>query len=109
GTARCGAGERHPPLYARAARLHARDRRAQAPAAGARPQAGVGALTAALSVEDLSVVYDHHHALKEVSLEVATGESFGLVGESGSGKSTLLRAIAGLAPLTAGAIAVNGE
>ena len=32
-------------LYARAAQLHAEDRRAPASAAGARPQAGVGALT----------------------------------------------------------------
>ena len=66
-------------------------------------------MTAALSIEDLSVVYDQFHALKEVSLEVAKGESFGLVGESGSGKSTLLRAVAGLAPVSTGTITVNGH
>ena len=66
-------------------------------------------MTAALSIEDLSIVYDQFHALKEVSLEVAKGESFGLVGESGSGKSTLLRAVAGLAPVSAGTITVNGD
>ncbi|MEP9386272.1 ABC transporter ATP-binding protein [Mesorhizobium sp. KR9-304] len=66
-------------------------------------------MTAALAIEDLSVVYDHHYALKEVSLQVERGESFGLVGESGSGKSTLLRAIAGLAPVSAGTITVNGD
>jgi len=66
-------------------------------------------MTAALSVSSLEVVFDHFRALKGVSLEVQAGESFGLVGESGSGKSTLLRAIAGLAPVAAGTIEVNGK
>jgi len=66
-------------------------------------------LTAAISIADLSVVYHGHFALRDVSLEVEQGESFGLVGESGSGKSTLLRAIAGLAPVSAGSITVNGK
>jgi len=48
-------------------------------------------------------------AVKDVSFEVADGESFGLVGESGSGKSTILRAIAGLAPTWSGHMAVAGE
>jgi peptide/nickel transport system ATP-binding protein len=66
-------------------------------------------MTPALSISDLEVVFDHFRALKGVSLSVQPGESFGLVGESGSGKSTLLRAVAGLAPVTQGTIAVNGK
>ena len=65
-------------------------------------------MTAALSVQNLSVVYDWHRALDAVSVDVEPGESYGLVGESGSGKSTLLRAIAGLAPVSSGTIAIEG-
>ncbi|APO76789.1 dipeptide ABC transporter ATP-binding protein [Rhizobium etli 8C-3] len=66
-------------------------------------------MSAALSVENLSVVYDDFHALQDVSIAVASGGSFGLVGESGSGKSTLLRAVAGLAPVKAGAIRIHDQ
>jgi peptide/nickel transport system ATP-binding protein len=66
-------------------------------------------MKAALSVDRLEVIFDRFRALKGVSLEVQSGESFGLVGESGSGKSTLLRAIAGLAPAASGNITVNGK
>ena len=66
-------------------------------------------MTAALAIDRLEVVFDRFRALEGVSLEVQPGESFGLVGESGSGKSTLLRAIAGLAPVTSGGIAVDGR
>ncbi|RJT38847.1 ABC transporter ATP-binding protein [Mesorhizobium waimense] len=66
-------------------------------------------MNAALSIDGLEVVFDRFRALKGVSLEVKSGDSFGLVGESGSGKSTLLKAIAGLVPAASGSIAVNGK
>ena len=66
-------------------------------------------MTPAISIDGLEVIFDRFRALKGVSLEVRSGESFGLVGESGSGKSTLLRAIAGLAPVASGNITVNGK
>lgn len=49
------------------------------------------------------------HALKNVSLKVRKGVSFGLVGESGSGKTTLTRSILHLETPTSGSIRVQGQ
>ncbi|MCC7368030.1 MAG: ABC transporter ATP-binding protein [Chloroflexi bacterium] len=48
------------------------------------------------------------HALKDVSLEIDEGQTFGLVGESGSGKSTLIRCIVKLEHPDSGSIAYDG-
>jgi peptide/nickel transport system ATP-binding protein len=61
-----------------------------------------------IEVKGLKVVYDRFVAVADSSFRVGPGESFGIVGESGSGKSTILRAICGLAPVTAGRIALIG-
>ena len=53
-----------------------------------------------IDIQGLDVVFGHgknvFHAVRDVSLRVEKGQSFGLVGESGSGKTTVLRALAGI-------------
>jgi peptide/nickel transport system ATP-binding protein len=67
----------------------------------------------AIEIDALSVTFVQRRravrAVRDVSFTVADRESFGLVGESGSGKSTILRAICGLAPVTGGAIRIDGK
>lgn len=48
------------------------------------------------------------HAVRGVSFVAHKGESIGIVGRNGAGKSTLLRAIAGLIPLSQGAVYRDG-
>ena len=52
---------------------------------------------------------DEFWALKDVSLEVPAGTTFGLVGHNGSGKSTLLKLMAGIIRPTTGSIATAGR
>lgn len=49
------------------------------------------------------------HILKDLDLDIATGEAVGLVGPSGSGKSTLLMVMAGLERPDTGRILVIGR
>jgi ABC-type polysaccharide/polyol phosphate transport system ATPase subunit len=56
-----------------------------------------------------STEYDELHAVKDISLEIATGEFFGIVGRNGSGKSTLLKCIAGIYGVDGGRISIAGR
>jgi peptide/nickel transport system ATP-binding protein len=46
--------------------------------------------------------------LKDINLTIRRGSALGVIGESGSGKSTLARVIAGMLPLAAGSVKLDG-
>ena len=63
-----------------------------------------------IDVTALTKVYpDGTRALHDIDLGCAAGEFVVLLGASGSGKTTLLRCLAGLEPVTAGTIALDGQ
>jgi ABC-type polysaccharide/polyol phosphate transport system ATPase subunit len=55
------------------------------------------------------VSYEEFWALRDVSLDVKAGETFGLIGENGSGKSTPLKCMARILRPDGGSIAVTGK
>ncbi|MCB1488961.1 MAG: sn-glycerol-3-phosphate ABC transporter ATP-binding protein UgpC [Bauldia sp.] len=64
---------------------------------------------ASLEVREVSKAFGSLTVLDAVSLEAADGEFLVLLGPSGCGKSTLLNMIAGLEPVTAGDILIEGR
>lgn len=62
-----------------------------------------------LSLEGVSVRFGARAVLDGVGLDVAEHEIVCVLGPSGSGKSTLLRAVAGLQPLDAGRVLLEGR
>ncbi|WP_116020993.1 ABC transporter ATP-binding protein [Thermomonospora umbrina] len=62
-----------------------------------------------LEIQDLTHTYaDGHVAVRDVNLNVASGELVSIVGPSGCGKSTLLRCIAGLIRPSQGRVILDG-
>ena len=62
-----------------------------------------------LAFREVDVFYGVIQALKEVSLEVNTGETVALIGANGAGKSTLLMSIFGQPRIRNGQILYRGE
>lgn len=62
----------------------------------------------AVSLSAIDKWFGDFHAIRDVSLDVASGERLVVCGPSGSGKSTLIRCINGLEKHQKGTLAVNG-
>jgi len=80
------------------------------PSSGSQPQGGHPPATISVDNVNLSLGTGaaRVHILKDISLQVAGGETLGLIGPSGSGKSTLLMVMAGLERPDTGQVVVNG-
>jgi multiple sugar transport system ATP-binding protein len=68
--------------------------------------------TSGVSVKNLSIRFDGHEVIKDLSLDIQAGEFLVLLGPSGCGKSTLLHSIAGLTALESihqGVVEIGGH
>ena len=61
-----------------------------------------------IKVSNITKTYGNIEVLKDVSLEVRSGEFISIVGPSGSGKTTFLNVVAGLLTPTEGEVIVDG-
>ena len=66
-------------------------------------------MTHIVTMKQLNKYFGQHHVLKDIDLQVESGEVVVIIGASGSGKSTLIRCINGLEEYNAGELVVDGH
>jgi len=62
-----------------------------------------------IEVHALAKKYGSFTAVRELTFSARPGEVLGLVGPNGAGKTTTLRCLAGIIPMTAGTVRVDGH
>lgn len=62
-----------------------------------------------IEIRNVSKMFGDFHALRDINLDIASGELLALLGPSGCGKTSLLRIIAGLETADRGTILFSGE
>lgn len=62
-----------------------------------------------ISIKSLRVDYEDVNAVKDIDLEIADGQIYGLVGPNGAGKTSAIKAIAGILEPTYGEIKIAGR
>jgi ABC-2 type transport system ATP-binding protein len=62
-----------------------------------------------IEVNNISKLFGQVMAVKDVSFEVADGETLGFLGPNGAGKTTTMRILAGFFPPTSGTVKIGGK
>src|SRR3954466_9482675 len=62
-----------------------------------------------IEIRNVSKCFGNFHALRDVNLDIASGELLALLGPSGCGKTTLLRIIAGMETPDSGGLLLSGS
>ncbi|MBO1040890.1 ABC transporter ATP-binding protein [Brucella pituitosa] len=66
-------------------------------------------MNAYLKLDHIDKYFDHSEVLKDINLSISKGEFVSIIGHSGCGKSTLLNLIAGLTPVSSGAVLLENK
>jgi iron complex transport system ATP-binding protein len=61
-----------------------------------------------LEMQGVTLAYDHHPVMEDITLKVSPGELVGLIGPNGSGKSTIIKALSHIIKAQSGRILVGG-
>lgn len=60
-----------------------------------------------ITIHQLQKSFGNHHVLRDIDLQIPTGQSIGIVGPNGSGKTTLIKTMLGLVKPDSGTITIN--
>ncbi len=80
-----------------------------------RQRASAGSLgdehpeNAPLSIDDMTVAYQHKPVLWDIEYDAPEGKLIGIIGPNGAGKSTLIKAVMDLVPRASGRVMIYGK
>jgi len=68
----------------------------------------IGVFKPQISIQKLNVIYEGHHALKDITVDIPKKRITAIIGPSGCGKTTLLKSLNRLTDLVEG-VKVSGK